>query len=173
MLSYLVEAASTTTAQIQESELAVYRLLLYVPTEYFTKNARTRLVKRAREVDFQLVKGFVEGEKGTEHSLDQQRSALRNLITLRVFLGRVIGLVGFERISVSTDYVETCLLSSDRQQDADLGGFIVHLMTFDCEIEGLEYDAFVQSTLDLTVTCFRCAYELFTGDKKILTSLHQ
>lgn len=137
MLSYLVEAASTTTAQIQESELAVYRLLLYVPTEYFTKNARTRLVKRAREVDFQLVKGFVEGEKGTEHSLDQQRSALRNLITLRVFLGRVIGLVGFERIS-----------------DADLGGFIVHLMTFDCEIEGLEYDAFVQSTLDLTVTCF-------------------
>lgn len=103
MLSHLTEVASITTAQTQESRLAVYHLLLYVPTEYLTKNARTCLVKRAHETDFQLVKGFVEREKWTEHNLDHQKSTLRNLVTLRVFLRRVIGLVNFERISVSID----------------------------------------------------------------------
>jgi len=163
MLSHLTEVTSTTTAQIQKSELAVYHLLLYVPTEYLTKNARTCLVKRAHEADFQLVKGFVEKEKWMEHDSDHQKSTLRNLVTLRVFLGRVIGLVSFERISVSMNHVEASFLSSDRRQDVDLGGFIVHLTTFDCGMEGPEYDFFVQSTLDLTVTCFRCADNFFTS----------
>jgi len=115
MLSHLTEVTSTTTAQTQESELAVYHLLLYVPTEYLTKNARTCLVKRAHEADFQLVKGLVEREKWTEHDLDHQKSTLRNLVTLRVFLRRVIGLVSFERISVSMNHVKASFLSSDRQ----------------------------------------------------------
>jgi len=115
MLSHLTEVTSTTTAQTQESELAVYHLLLYVPTEYLTKNARTCLVKRAHEANFRLVKGFIEREKWTEHDLDHQKNTLRNLVTLRVFLTRVIGLVSFERISVSMNHVKAFFLSSDRQ----------------------------------------------------------
>lgn len=138
MLSQLTQLTSSSGTQVQENELTAYRLLLYVPAEYFTKIARTHFVRRAYELDMQLVKDCKErGSTKTKQTLEPLDVTLRSLIALRVFLWRVIKLVGFERVS-----------------EVDLGDFIVHLMSFDCEEEGLEHDAFTESTLDLTGICF-------------------
>ncbi|KAF9451771.1 hypothetical protein P691DRAFT_698549 [Macrolepiota fuliginosa MF-IS2] len=132
-LSYLVQITSASDSPLQDTEFAAFRLLLYIPTEYFTKTARLHFVKRAYTADIQLVKSL--GEKGL--AVDQQKAALRNLITLRIFLKGVIGLVGFERVS-----------------EMDIGDFVVHLISFDCQIEDSEHDLFVRSTLDLAELYF-------------------
>jgi uncharacterized membrane protein len=102
-LSHLVQITSTSESNVQDSELAAYRLLLYVPAEYFTKAARAHFVRRAYTADLELVKLFKEKGKKNQGS-ESQKLILRNLITVRVFLRRVIKLVGFERISVSTHF---------------------------------------------------------------------
>lgn len=93
-LSYLVEITGSDSRE-PGRESAAYRLLLYVPAEYLTKAARTHMIKRAYLTDLQLVRSLSKG-KNSDHA-----SVLEDLVTLRVFLKRVIGLVGFERNSVS------------------------------------------------------------------------
>ncbi len=77
-----------------------YHLLLCVPTEYHDRATRTHFVKRAFAADIQLVRGFCE-EGDKQEDAHQQKSLLRNLFTLRVFLKRVIEFTGFERTAVS------------------------------------------------------------------------
>ncbi|KAJ3571342.1 hypothetical protein NP233_g3811 [Leucocoprinus birnbaumii] len=137
VLSHLTELTSTSSTETEESELAAYRLLLYVPAEYFTRAARNHFVKRAYELDVQLVQGCKEQKEISKQSPEQQKRTLRDLTTLRVFLWRAIKLVGFERVS-----------------DINLGEFIVHLLSFDYEVASAEHDLFLKSTLDLTGICF-------------------
>lgn len=153
-LSHLVQITSPLS-QNQESEVAAYWLLLYVPAEYLTKIVRAHLVNRAYTADIQLV-GSLNGEADKYQEMEQRKSVLVNLITLRVFLKRVIEHVGFDRVSVSrlATYFSTGLTEFFDVQDVDLGDYIVHLMSFDYRVEGLEYKTFVESTLDLIELCF-------------------
>lgn len=57
-------------------------------------------MNRAYTADIQLV-GSLDGEADKYQGMEQRKSVLVNLITLRVFLKRVIEHVGFERVSVS------------------------------------------------------------------------
>ncbi|EKM83399.1 hypothetical protein AGABI1DRAFT_123732 [Agaricus bisporus var. burnettii JB137-S8] len=124
-LSYLVETTGSDSRE-PGTESAAYRLLLYIPTEYLTKAARTYMIKRAYLTDLQLVRSLSKG-KNSDHA-----SVLEDLVTLRVFLKRVIGLVGFERNS-----------------DIDLGDFVAHLISFNLTTDGSEHKTFIESTLDL------------------------
>ncbi|KXN84790.1 hypothetical protein AN958_12084 [Leucoagaricus sp. SymC.cos] len=134
-LAHLVEITNLFESRIQDSELAAYHLLLYVPVEYFTKAAH----------------------KGkSKQSIEREKVVLQQLITLRVFLRRVIKLVGFERVSVSSHSFQRRSDVKRRfwRKDVDLGDYVVHLMSFDYQVEGPEHAAFVQCTLDLTGICF-------------------
>jgi hypothetical protein len=148
-LSHLLQITESDSQEL-ETESAVYRLLLYVPTEYLTKAARVHLVQKAYLADLQLVRSMSKGKNS------HQTSAVGNLVTMRVFLKRVIGLVGLERIPVSGSticFLELYQIYSNIQA-VDLGDFIVHLISFN-PADGSEHKRFTSSTLDLIELCFR------------------
>jgi hypothetical protein len=111
-LSCLVQITGSDSRE-PGTESAAYRLLLYVPAEYLTKAARTHLVQKAYSADLRLVRTLSKDKNNL------QASVLENLVTLRVFLKRVIGLVGFERAPVSG--LTICFLQYNRHNFQRIG----------------------------------------------------
>ena len=94
-LSFLIDSTlildnSSDVKQVVEAA-SVYKLVLYLPMEYFSKSSRTDLVRRALRVDVLLSSGTSKADVDN----------LRLSTILRVFLKRIFVYTGHVEPSVS------------------------------------------------------------------------